>query len=145
LATAEALDIVTMRAYVLDSLGMLHLYLEEPDDAASYFGQALVVCRETGDVSGQAWSFNGLGEAARLAGSTAEALRSHTEALGIAVQVGARDQQARAHAGIGHAHRALGDPDRAHTHYGHAYVIYTELEMPDAQEMLAHMSDVSVA
>ncbi|GHH76443.1 AfsR/SARP family transcriptional regulator [Promicromonospora soli] len=142
LATAEALGIVTMRAYVLDSLGMLHLYLEEPDEAASYFGQALVVCRETGDVSGQAWSFNGLGEAALLAGSTAEALRSHTEALGIAIQVGSRDQQARAHAGIGHAHHALGDPDLARSHYEHAYVIYIELENPEAADMLALMGEV---
>jgi DNA-binding SARP family transcriptional activator/tetratricopeptide (TPR) repeat protein len=145
LATAEALDIVTMRAYVLDSLGMLHLHLEEPDDAASYFGQALVVCRETGDVSGQAWSSNGLGEAARLAGSAADALRSHTEALGVAVQVGSRDQQARAQAGLGHAHRSLGNPDLARTHYERAHLIYTELGMPEAEEMRSHMSDVPVA
>ncbi|WP_129788022.1 AfsR/SARP family transcriptional regulator [Promicromonospora panici] len=145
LATAEALGIVTMRAYVLDSLGMLHLYLEEPDDAASYFGQALVVCRETADVSGQAWSFNGLGEAARLAGDAAEALRSHTEALGIAVQVGSRDQQARAHAGVGHAHRALGDPDLARTHYEQACTIYTELGMPEAEEVRARLGEVPAA
>jgi DNA-binding SARP family transcriptional activator len=145
LATAEALGIVTMRAYVLDSLGMLHLYLKEPDAATSYFGQALVVCRETADVSGQAWSFNGLGEAARLAGNAAEALRSHTEALGIAVQVGSRDQQARAHAGVGHAHRTMGDADLARTHFEHAHAIYTDLGMPEAEEMRAQLEAAPVA
>jgi DNA-binding SARP family transcriptional activator/tetratricopeptide (TPR) repeat protein len=143
LATAEALGIVTMRAYVLDSLGMLHLHLEEPDDAAAYFAQALAVCRETGDVSGQAWSFNGLGEAATLAGRAAEALRSHTGALGIAVQVGARGQQARAHAGVGHAHHSLGDADLARTHYERACALYTELGMPEAEELRARLEAAS--
>ena len=145
LATAEALGVVTMRAHVLDSLGTLHLCLEEPDQAASYFGQALVTSRETGDVSGQAWAFNGLGEAARLAGSPADALRSHSQALGIALQVGSRDQQARAHAGVGHAHRSLSNLDLARSHYEQAYVIYTELGIPDAEEMRSHLSDVPVA
>jgi DNA-binding SARP family transcriptional activator/Tfp pilus assembly protein PilF len=141
LASAEALDMVSTQAHVLDSLGTLHLRLEEPDEAESYFRRALDVCHELGDVSGQAWSCNGLGEAAQLAGNAAGGLRWHVEALGIATQVGARDQEARAHAGIGHAHRMLGSLDEARSHYERAHATYTELGMPEAEEMRAHLDE----
>ncbi|GHH76446.1 AfsR/SARP family transcriptional regulator [Promicromonospora soli] len=145
LTVAETLDIAVMKATVLDTLGMLHLRLEEPDQATECFRRALTHSREIGDRSSQVWSINGLGEAAQLAGSSASALRFHTEALGIATDVGLRHQQARAHAGIGHAHRGLGDPDQARSHYENAYVIYTDLDMPDAAEMFELMGDVPAA
>jgi hypothetical protein len=59
--------------------------------------------------------------------------------------VGSRDQRARAQAGLGHAHRSLGNPDLARTHYERAHLIYTELGMPEAEEMRSHMCDVPLA
>lgn len=141
LAVAEALGIAVMKPYVLDSLGMLHLRRDEPEQARACFQQALTHNREIGDRNAQAWSTNGLGEAAQLAGSSATAVRLHTDARRIATDVGARHQQARAHAGIGHAHRTLGDTDLARAHYERAHVIYTELDMPDAEDMRARMEE----
>ena len=93
----------------------------------------------------QAWPVNGLGEVARVTGDPAAALSFHTEALAMATVGGSRHQQARAHAGIGHAHRALGGAGWARAHYEQAHLIYAELGMPDAVEMLELMGDVAVA
>lgn len=133
------------RAHTLDTLGTLHLHLKEPGPASKCFQQALVQFRRIGDRNGQAWSTNGLGEAAQLTGDAAAALTLHTDALAIATESGPRHQQARAHAGIGHAHRTLGDTDLARTHYERAYIIYTELDMPDAEDLRARMEEASVA
>ncbi|MCF4121976.1 tetratricopeptide repeat protein [Antribacter sp. KLBMP9083] len=133
------------RAHTLDTLGTLHLHLKEPGPATKCFQQALVQFRRIGDRNGQAWSTNGLGEAALLTGDAAAALTLHTDALAIATESGPRHQQARAHAGIGHARHAMGELDLARTHYERAYVIYTELDMPDAEDVRAQMEKASVA
>lgn len=67
-----------------------------------------------------AWSLNGLGEAALAAGRPAEAIEQHTAADRIATELGARDLQARAHAGLGHARAGLGDLPAAREHYRRA-------------------------
>ncbi len=71
-------------AHTLDTLGILHLRLGEPERAIRYFQQALILYRGAGERSGQAWALNGLGEAAQLAERPADALTYHTDALAIA-------------------------------------------------------------
>lgn len=132
-------------AHTLDTLGTLHLRLKEAGPASKYFQQALVEFRRIGDRNGQAWSTNGLGEAAQFAGDTAAALALHADALVIATKSGPRHQVARAHAGIGHARRAMGEHDLARTHYEHALLIYTELDMPEAEDMRARMEEAPAA
>ncbi len=78
---------------------------------------------------------NGLGEAARSTAHPATALQHHAIALATAEATGVRDQQARAHAGLAQAHALLGDPATARTHYEQALALYTELELPDRQEI----------
>jgi tetratricopeptide (TPR) repeat protein len=124
-------------ATVLDSLGLLHTRLGRPAQAIEHHRQALAIFRGTGDRFSEAWSLNGLGEAAHTAGRPADALTEHTAAHAVATGTGARDQQARAHAGLGHAHHALGDPALAREHYQHALALYTELGMPEADEIRA--------
>jgi hypothetical protein len=51
--------------------------------------------------------------------------------------VGARDQQARAHAGLGRAHQSLGDSDRARTHDEQALAAYIQLGSPHADDIRA--------
>jgi hypothetical protein len=60
-------------------------------------------------------------------------------ALTLATEAGIRDQQARAHTGLEHAHRARRDPGRAREHYEHALVLYRDLGVPDADEILDHL------
>ncbi|GHH76464.1 AfsR/SARP family transcriptional regulator [Promicromonospora soli] len=145
LTIIEELGSMMNRAHTLDTLGVLHLRMGEPESARECFQQALAHYRQVGDQGELAWPVNGLGEVARVTGDPAAALSFHTEALAIATVGGSRHQQARAHAGIGHAHRALGGAGWARAHYEQAYLIYTELGMPDAVEMLELMGDVPVA
>jgi len=67
------------------------------------------------------------------------ALAHHRDAHAIAVEIGDRERQARAHAGLGHAHRTLGDPARAREHFQQAVTLYAELGMPEADEVRAQL------
>ncbi|MDT5037826.1 MAG: hypothetical protein QOE03_3011 [Micromonosporaceae bacterium] len=126
-------------AWTLDGLGTLHTRLGQPARATEHHRRALATFRETGQRDGEAWALNGLGEAALAAGRPADALTHHARAHTIAVEVGARVQQARAHTGLGHAHRTLNQSAGAGQHYRQALAIYTELDMPDADQIRAHL------
>jgi tetratricopeptide (TPR) repeat protein len=123
-------------AVALDNLGTLHTRLGQPDQATEHHQQALTIFRETGNRDGEAWALNGLGEAAHTAGRAADALTHHT----IAADTGHRDQQARAHAGLGHAHHTLGNPTLALDHYQHALALYTDLDLPEADQVRTHLA-----
>jgi tetratricopeptide (TPR) repeat protein len=129
-------------ADTLDSLATLHTRLGQPAQAIKHHQQALAVYRETGDRDGEAWALNGLGEAAHSAGRPADALTHHTAAHTIAAEIDSSDQQARAHTGLGHAHHTLNDLARARQHYQHALTLYTDLGMPDADQIRAHLTTI---
>jgi len=124
-------------ADVLDSLGTLHIRLGQPARASDYYKQALTIVREAGHLELEPWALNGLGEAAHTAGRPADALTHHAAAQAIAAGIGDDAQHARAHTGLGHAHHALDNPISACQHYQHALTIYTDLGMPEADEIRA--------
>ncbi|MFI2713948.1 tetratricopeptide repeat protein [Micromonospora sp. NPDC018662] len=126
----------TGQAWTLNSLGTLHTRLGQLTD---HHQLSLDIFRETGERYGEASALNGLAEAARLAGELADALRHHTAAHTIAVDIGAHQEHARAHAGLGHVHRALGAPTAARRHLQRAMILYTDLDMPEAEQILAHL------
>jgi tetratricopeptide (TPR) repeat protein len=130
----------TGEAWVLDSLGILHTHRGQPAQATDHHQQAMAIFRETGQRNGEAWTLNGLGEAAHTIGRHTDALTYHTAAHTIAADIGDRFQQARAHTGLGHAHHTLSNPARARHHYQHALTLYTDLEMPDAEEIRAQLA-----
>jgi len=86
--------------------------------------------------------FRSLGEAAQLAGQTADAVAHHTAAYTIATGIGTRDQQARAHAGLGQAHQTLGDLARARQHYRQALALYSDLGVPEADRIRTRLADL---
>jgi tetratricopeptide (TPR) repeat protein len=143
---------LTGEVWALDGLGILHTRLGQPAQATRYHQQALVICRETNDRDGEVCALNGLGEAALIAGRPADALTHHTSALThhtsalthhtSAADIANRDQQARAHTGLGHAHHTLNDLARARQHYQHALTLYTDLGMPDADQIRAHLTTI---
>ncbi|MBE1876095.1 tetratricopeptide repeat protein [Myceligenerans sp. TRM 65318] len=145
LAIIDELGSPMNRAHTLDTLGALHLRLGEPRTAGTYFRQALAHYRRIGERNDLADSINGLGEVAQITGDPVAALSFHTEALAIATVGASRQRQARAHAGIADAHRALGDTDRARTHYEQAHLIYAELDKPEADEVHARLGELSAA
>ncbi|MEU4236876.1 tetratricopeptide repeat protein [Actinoplanes sp. NPDC026619] len=126
-------------ASVLDSLGALVHRMGEPERATAYYRRALVIFRESEDHVSEAWVLNGLGEAA----PAAEALVHHTAALELAAEIGVRDAQARAQAGLGRAHHELGDLARAQKHYQEALTLYIELGGPEADEVRAALRRIS--
>jgi hypothetical protein len=87
----------------------------------------------------------GRGAAALLAGRPTEASTHHTEALAIATELNVRDHHARAHAGLGHAYRAMDDDARARAHYELAHAIYSELGMPEAEDLRAYLPTTGAA
>jgi len=137
LALLRQLGSRTGEAWALDSLGTVHARLDSLATATDCYRQALVIHRETGDRQGESWALNGLGQAAHAAGRAADARTHHAAAHTIAASTGDRYQQARAHTGLGNAHRALGDLPCAREHYRRALVLYTDLGMPEADEIRA--------
>jgi tetratricopeptide (TPR) repeat protein len=124
-------------ARALNSLGILHARAGEPARAMAYHRQALAIARGSYDQQAEAWARNGLGEAACALGAAADALAQHTAAHAVATAIGAGDQHARAHAGLGAAHAVLGDRGQAREHYTHAVRYYTQLGMPEGEELRA--------
>ncbi|WP_203903822.1 tetratricopeptide repeat protein [Virgisporangium aliadipatigenens] len=130
----------TGEAWALDSLGILFTRLGQPDRATEHHQQALTRFRDTGNRYGEAWALNGLGEAAYTAGRHTAAITHHTAAHTIAVDTSDREQQARAHTGLGHAHHTLGNRAPAREHYQHALALYTDLGLPEADQVRVHLS-----
>jgi tetratricopeptide (TPR) repeat protein len=127
-------------AWTLESLGQLHLSLGQSGQATDILGQALRIVRETGERDTEASALNGLGEAARAAGRPADALAQHAAAHAIAADIGAGPHQASAQAGLGRALLALADTTRARHHLRSALALYTDLGMPEADEVRTDLS-----
>ena len=76
-------------------------------------------------------------------GSATEHLR---QALVLSRQVddrtGEAATQARAHSGLGDAHRGLDNPPCARHHYQRALALYTDLGLPDAEQIRAHLAAI---
>jgi len=49
-------------------------------------------------------------------------------------------QQGAAHDGLAHAHEADSDLDSARSHWRHALALYTELDVPEANEVLSNLA-----
>ena len=64
-------------------------------------------------------------------------------ALAVAADIGELDQQARAHTGLGRAHEALEHRARARRHYQHALTLYTDLGVPDADQIKTHLTSLN--
>ena len=62
----------------------------------------------------------------------------------MATELGPSDQRARANAGLGHAHRSLGDMARAGDHYRDAVALYTRLGMRGRRDSRLHRRDVAL-
>ncbi|BEL04459.1 tetratricopeptide repeat protein [Actinoplanes sichuanensis] len=128
--------------WTMNSLGTLYVGLARPAEATEHYQDALAIFREIHDRAGEVSALNGLGEAAHTAGRLAESVTHHTAANTIAAEIPDRDQQARSHTGLGHAQRALGSPVHAHSHYRRALALYTDLGLPEADQIRTHLAQL---
>ena len=133
------------QADILASLGLVNLRQGRYPQATSHLEQALVLCRETGDQSTQASVLNGLGEVLFATGHPADARARHAAALELASRVGEKYEQARAHDGLGVSYQAGGPPARALQHWRQARALYTSLGAPEADLILAKLSQLGAA
>jgi len=111
--------------------------------AAGHLRTALTLCGELEDHDGEAVALNRLGEVHLADGRPGDARDQLTAALGLATENGNRLEQARARDGLGHAYHALGDTAEASRHWQEALAIYTDLDIPQADQVRARLDGVS--
>jgi DNA-binding SARP family transcriptional activator/Tfp pilus assembly protein PilF len=126
--------------YALANLGVVNLRQGRYEQAADDLRQALTVFRETGDRDGEAEALNRMGETLHAAGQSGQARAQHAAALALAVETGDQYQQARAHTGLAHTRHAAGEHGLARQHWQHALTLYTDLGVPDADDVRAHLA-----
>jgi tetratricopeptide (TPR) repeat protein len=127
-------------ANALANLGVVHLRQGRYEQAADDLRQALTVFRETGDRDGEAEALNRMGETLHTTGQSGQARAQHAAALALAVETGDQYQQARAHTGLAHTRHAAGEHGLARQHWQHALTLYTDLGVPDADDVRAHLA-----
>jgi tetratricopeptide (TPR) repeat protein len=125
----------------LADLGLLYLRWGRHDESAGCLSEALAIGRETHNRRLEVRALNGLGAALRALDQPEQALKHHDSALGIARDIGEREQQARALDGLAHARRASGEPDQAREHWREALTLFEALNLPDADDIRAHLTD----
>jgi DNA-binding SARP family transcriptional activator/tetratricopeptide (TPR) repeat protein len=121
-------------------LGLASLRLNRCQRAAHHLRQALAGYREIADLAGQAEALNGLGEVLLAMARPADARTQHAAALGLASQIGEQEEQARAHDGLAHGYWATSDFALARGHWAEAFVRYTGLGAPQAEQVRARLS-----
>jgi tetratricopeptide (TPR) repeat protein len=105
--------------------------------ALSRHERALAIAEDIGERSVRAMALNGLGRALAALGEPDSALERHELARAAAVEIGDRLQHARALAGVARCLEETGRARQAHPHWRRAEEIYTELGVPDADEIRA--------
>lgn len=136
------------RAYegiALTRLGDIHAAQDRPDEAEKLYREAHTIAVQTDDLSLEAESLNGLGALLHTRAEHTKALNYHTDALVIARSIGQRHQWATALAGAARAQHALGLHDPAHHNLEQALTIFTELGVPEADEVRACLNDIDRA
>jgi DNA-binding SARP family transcriptional activator/tetratricopeptide (TPR) repeat protein len=126
--------------YALANLGVVNLRQGRYQQAADDLRQALTLFRETGNRDGEAEALNRIGETMHATGQSEQAHAQHAAALTLAVETGDRYQQARAYAGLAHTRHAAGEHGLARQHWQHALTLYTDLGVPDADDVRAHLA-----
>jgi tetratricopeptide (TPR) repeat protein/DNA-binding SARP family transcriptional activator len=126
--------------YALANLGVVYLRQSRCEQAADDLRQALAIFRETGNRDGEAEALNRIGETLHAAGQSEQARAQHAGALTLAIETGDPYQQARAHTGLAHTHHAAGEQGLARLHWKQALMLYTNLGVPDADDVRAHLA-----
>jgi hypothetical protein len=101
--------------------------------------QALTLFRRIGHQASQAQALNGMGNLMLATGQLGQSRAQHGLALDLATRIGDKYQQGAAHDGLAHAHKAGRDLSRAYHHWQQALALYTDLDVPEASEVLRHL------
>ena len=121
----------------LKHLGDVHRELGRYDEAARHLTEALTIARECTDRGVESRVLNSLGSLACARGEPAEAAELFRNALEIATETSCVGDQAS-------AHRGLGDATGEREHWQRALALYTEMGVPEADEVRARLNRVRV-
>ncbi|MGH4000214.1 MAG: tetratricopeptide repeat protein, partial [Pseudonocardiaceae bacterium] len=132
-------------ADALATLGEAYQRQGHAQQAADHQQQAIALYREIGHPAGEAHALNNLGKIRHVTGQLREALIQHTAALTLATQIGDRYEQARAHNGLAHTHLGTSGSDLARHHWQQALTLYTDLDIPDAEDIRTRLTTLDQA
>ncbi|GIH03851.1 XRE family transcriptional regulator [Rhizocola hellebori] len=135
LATYRELGDRGNEGIALHGIGDAHLRRGEHEAAGLALRQALAVFHQVGDRPREVLARNTLGETLRDIGDLHAARAQHTLALSQANDVGDLFEQGRAHAGLADIGRRWQDTESARHHYQQALARYSELGLPEADEL----------
>ncbi len=124
-------------ALALCQLGIIEQIQGRYAQAASYHRQAYAMHCKAGNPSGQVDALNGLADVLLAEGRTGEARTEYAAALRLASETGLKFEQARAHDGLGRVHHLTDGLSQACQHWQQALVLYTELGVPEAEDVRA--------
>ncbi|MEV6429514.1 tetratricopeptide repeat protein [Nocardia sp. NPDC051463] len=129
-------------ALALNNLGVIARGTGQFELSLANHGCARDLYRMLGNPGDEAAAVNGLGETARCGADPRRAIADHTTALELADAASNLPERARAHDGLARAHDALGNLDDARAHGKSALELYTELGVPEADDMHAFLDSL---
>ncbi|GIH15550.1 AfsR/SARP family transcriptional regulator [Rugosimonospora africana] len=124
----------------LTNLGNAYRKLGRHQEAVERHTEALRLAREIGDRHTEAETLNNLGDVYCDTGRADDALRCHEQAMAIAAEAVDPLDIAHGHHGIGNVLRER-DPDAAREHWSRALAIYTDMGVPEADELRALLDE----
>jgi tetratricopeptide (TPR) repeat protein len=128
-------------AEVLIELAEVCRRLGRHTEAIEHLDRARDIAREIGEPLVEMAVFNGLGDTLRAMRQTRDGLGHHRSALAMARRMGDRYQLARALDGIAHARHETGHTALARRHWTNALAIFTELEVPEAEQVRGQLAE----
>lgn len=143
LAIFRAAGSSDQEGYALTGIGVVHAQNGRYDQALELLRRAIDLFREAGNRSGESDALNDLGRTLCRTGRAADALACHQRSLALAEQTDDRYERGRALDGLAHARRALGDLDQARSDWEAAAALYTELGVPDVDEVLKSLAELT--
>ncbi|MFD0363832.1 BTAD domain-containing putative transcriptional regulator [Nocardia sp. GCM10030253] len=129
-------------ALVLNNLGVIARGSGQFGLSLAHHGRARDLYRMLGNHSDEASAVNALGETARCGNNPTQAITDHTAALDLADEASNLPEQARAQEGLSRAHHTLGHLDEARAHAESALELYTDLGVPEAEDMRTFLNSL---
>ncbi len=124
---AEMAKLIREQARALNLWGLACSRLGEMEKALGYYAEALPLCRQVGDRSGEASTLSNIGAVYTALGEKEKALGYCEEALPLFRQVGDRSGEAMTLSNIGAVYTALGEKEKALGYYEEALPLFRQV------------------
>jgi tetratricopeptide (TPR) repeat protein len=115
----------------LNLIGWQQAHLDDHLGALGHCEQALVLAQATGDVNGQAHTWDSLGHIRHHLGHYQQALDCYRQAVELFHATGERNSEANCLVCLGDSHHSAHQPGAAHDAWTRALAITVELGLPD--------------